>query len=473
MYVGAAVEPRGSPIGVATGGQRNGCRPSTTLALRHVTLPSRSVVCQAVTGRFEGRSYSVMGSQATSVNPSVLVADIGGTNCRFQLWSVVGKTADTMLLEQIYPTEDYERFDQALSAFLSTPEGLASPPSAAAFACAGPVKDDCCRFTNISWVVDKAEVERDFEIPCRVLNDFEAIGYGVTQLSDDQILKVHDVTRDPRGPIAVLGPGTGLGEAQLFWDDGINSYRVQPSEGSHATFRAHEAGKQRALQSMVEAERGHCSVERVACGSGPGAYLRFFGDGTTSGATGQASCTWRTPRLRACPRRRWTGPIPWPWRRWIFLISIVGAEAGHMALRSLASGGVYIAGGILPKVINRATEGGLFGCVFLWRESRFHDKVLKFIPLYVVLDEKVGLLGSRFPSLAHLAERALARVEAVHATLHMSAISCRQSLQLSFQFGVNPSVRLGHVPIHSKVPGRRWDPHADAVNILRCNHLAS
>ena len=400
MYVGAAVEPRGSPIGVATGGQRNGCRPSTTLALRHVTLPSRSVVCQAVTGRFEGRSYSVMGSQATSVNPSVLVADIGGTNCRFQLWSVVGKTADTMLLEQIYPTEDYERFDQALSAFLSTPEGLASPPSAAAFACAGPVKDDCCRFTNISWVVDKAEVERDFEIPCRVLNDFEAIGYGVTQLSDDQILKVHDVTRDPRGPIAVLGPGTGLGEAQLFWDDGINSYRVQPSEGSHATF-APRGWKQRALQSMVEAERGHCSVERVACGSGLVRIYDFLVTDERSHRPGVVHMEDPTPA--SVSQAALDGSDPLAVEALDILISIVGAEAGHMALRSLASGGVYIAGGILPKVINRATEGGLLDA-FLWRESRFHDKVLKFIPLYVVLDEKVGLLGSRSQAL-HILRR--------------------------------------------------------------------
>jgi hypothetical protein len=80
-------------------------------------------------------------------------------------------------------------------------------------------------------------------------------------------MKIHDVPRDEKGPIAVLGPGTGLGEAQLFWDDATANYKVQPSEGSHATF-APRGWKQRALQALVEAERGHCSVERVACGSG-------------------------------------------------------------------------------------------------------------------------------------------------------------------------------------------------------------
>ena len=329
---------------------------------------------------------------AASPASSVLVADIGGTNCRFQLWSVSTTVqSDKMLIERIYPTEDYERFDQALQAFLDTPEATAAPPAAAAFACAGPVKDNCCKFTNIAWVVDKSEVERDFGLPCRVLNDFEAIGYGVTQLSDDQILKVHDVPRDDRGPIAVLGPGTGLGEAQLFWDDGIGSYRVQASEGSHATF-APRGWKQRALQAKVEAERGHCSVERVACGSGLVRIYDFLVTDEASHRPGVVHMAEPTPA--SVSQAALDGSDPLAVEALDIFISIVGAEAGHMALRSLATGGVFIAGGVLPKVINRATEGGLLEA-FLWKASRFHDKVLKFVPLYVVLDEKVGLLGCR------------------------------------------------------------------------------
>ena len=336
---------------------------------------------------------SLATAPSSSSSSSVLVADIGGTNCRFQLWSVntLATHDAVMLLERIYPTEDYDRFDQALRAFLDTPEATTCPPAAAAFACAGPVKDNCCRFTNITWVVDKAEVERDFCIPCRVLNDFEAIGYGVPLLSDDQILKVHDVPRDDKGPIAVLGPGTGLGEAQLFWDDDIESYRVQPSEGSHATF-APRGWKQRALQAKVESERGHCSVERVACGSGLVRIYDFLVTDEQSHRPGVFHMEDPTPA--SVSQAAMDGSDPLAVEALDIFISIVGAEAGHMALRSLASGGVYIAGGILPKVINRATEGGLLEA-FLWKASRFYDKVLKDVPLYVVLDEKVGLLGCR------------------------------------------------------------------------------
>ena len=328
---------------------------------------------------------------------SVLVADIGGTNCRFQLWEVLpgddesSLVASTMLLEKILPTSEFERFDQALESFLELEESKCLPPKAAAFACAGPVKDNCCRFTNISWVVDKAEVEKDFGLPCRVLNDFEAIGYGVTQLKGDQILTIHDVPKEKKGPIAVLGPGTGLGEAQLFWNDEIDDYTVYPSEGSHATF-APRGWKQRALQAVVEAERGHCSVERVACGSGLVRIYNFLLTDEQPHKPGYQSLDDPTPASISQAGLDGTDPVAVEALN--MFLAIVGAEAGYMALRGLSTGGVYIAGGILPKVISRAREGGLLDA-FLWKESRFHDKVLKYIPLYVVLDEKVGLMGSR------------------------------------------------------------------------------
>jgi len=313
------------------------------------------------------------------------------------LWEVVpGEdqgtlVASNMLLEKILPTRDFARFDQALESFLELEECKQIPPKAAAFACAGPVKDSCCRFTNITWVVDKKEVEQDFGIPCRVLNDFEAIGYGVTQLKGDQILTIHDVPKENKGPIAVLGPGTGLGEAQLFWNDELDDYKVYPSEGSHATF-APRGWKQRALQALVEAERGHCSVERVACGSGLVRIYNFLLTDEQPHKPGYKSLDDPTPASVSQAGLDETDPVAVEALN--MFLAIVGAEAGYMALRGLSTGGVYIAGGILPKVVSRATEGGLLDA-FLWKESRFHEKVLQYIPLYVVLDEKVGLMGSR------------------------------------------------------------------------------
>jgi len=325
---------------------------------------------------------------------SVLVADIGGTNCRFQLWELDGELKPLdMMLELILPTSGYERFDHALQALLDTPEAQALPPKAAAFACAGPVKNNRCAFTNIPWVVDKAEVESEFGIPCRVLNDFEAIGYGVTSLESHQILTVYDVPREEKGPIAVLGPGTGLGQAQLFWNDTLGDYIVYPSEGSHSTF-APRGWKQRALQAKVESERGHCSVERVACGSGIVRIYDFLCTDERSHSPTSLDSRIQDPNPASISTAALDKSDPVAVEALDMFLAIVGAEAGHMALRGLTTGGVYIAGGILPKVAESVMRGGLLES-FLWKESRFHEKVLQYVPLYVVLEERVGLMGSR------------------------------------------------------------------------------
>ena len=323
---------------------------------------------------------------------SVLVADIGGTNCRFQLWELDATLhPEKMSLEQVYQTSAYSHFHQALEAFLATDAAVSCPPRAAAFACAGPVRKQRCEFTNLGWVVDAQEVQDRFKLQSKVLNDFEAVGYGVPALDPEHILTLHDVPAEPKGAIAVLGPGTGLGEAQLFWDDALDAYRVYASEGSHACF-APRGWKQRALQARVEAERNHCSVERVACGSGLVRIYDFLHSDEVSNRPPGAKMTNPTPADISIAALE--GSDPAAVEALDMLLSIVGAEASHMALRSLASGGVYIAGGIFPKVVERVKAGGVLEA-FLWKASRFHEKVLKYIPLYVVLEEKVGLIGSR------------------------------------------------------------------------------
>lgn len=328
-----------------------------------------------------------------SSTTTVLVADIGGTNCRFQVWQLdKALRPSRLVLEHIYPTSEHDMFEGALSAFLERTELGGVKPTAAAFAVAGPVKRGRCEMTNLGWTIDGSAVERDFGIKAIVLNDFEAIGYGVPVLADNDIVVLNDVPSEDKGPKVVLGPGTGLGEAQLFWDDEIQNYRVYPSEGSHTCF-APRGWKQRALQDHVEAERGHCSVERVACGSGLVRIYDFLRSDEPS----------QYPKDRM-DRERQVTPAdvtslalahsdPVAVEALDMFLSIVGAEAGHMALRALATGGVYICGGIFPRVMERVKAGGVTEA-FLWRASRF-NKLLKDYPLYVVMDDKLGLRGTR------------------------------------------------------------------------------
>lgn len=368
---------------------------------------------------WRNRNESSVLARTNGLGKTVLVADIGGTNCRFQLWELDKDTQPSSLcLEKVLPTVEYARFDQALDEFLNIEECASKRPQAAAFAVAGPVKKQDgalgggrCEMTNLGWVVDAAEVQKKFGIVSEVLNDFEAVGYGVPALDRSRDMVVlNDVPVEQKGPIAVLGPGTGLGQCQLFWDKGSESYTVHPSEGAHSTF-APRGWKQRALQGAIEAERGHCSVERVACGSGLVRIYDFLlKDGISNRNTAfvnscsaihqvSSGSSKKSPTPAAVSQAALDGSDPIASEALDIFLAIVGAEAGHMALRSLSTGGVYIAGGIFPKVIDRVQAGGVLEA-FLWRESRFHDKVLKHTPLFVVLEEKVGLIGSRERAMA-------------------------------------------------------------------------
>ena len=375
--------------------------------------------------KISSEAICATGSRESEKKATILVADIGGTNCRFQVWDVDDNLrVGSLCEERVLPTSEYARFDQALEYFLKTIGALGEEkddasassilaPRTAAFAVAGPVKKadgalggGRCEMTNLGWIVDAEEVQNKFGIISEVLNDFEAIGYGVPVLDKSKdVLVLNDVGAESKGPIAVLGPGTGLGQCQLFWDKGSDSYIVHPSEGSHSTF-APRGWKQRALQAAVEAERGHCSVERVACGSGLVRIYEFLrkdqkvNSPPTAGKNGSLHEEGsKGPTPAAVSQAALDGSDPIAQEALDIFLAIVGAEAGHMALRSLSTGGVYIAGGIFPKVIDRVKAGGVLEA-FLWKESRFHEKVLKHTPLFVVLQEKVGLLGSRERALA-------------------------------------------------------------------------
>lgn len=323
---------------------------------------------------------------------TVLVADIGGTNCRFQAWELDQDLHPVSLVkEQIYSTSDYPQFDLALAAFLKIHDVALSEPQSAAFAVAGPVRDGRCVMTNLGWTIDAGEVQQEFGFRAAVLNDFEAIGYGVPELTEDDLFTLHDVPPHPKAPKAVLGPGTGLGEAQLFWDEAMATYRVCPSEGAHSGF-APRGWKQLMLCHAVERELGHVDVEHVACGSGLVRIYDFLRGDEPSQYPGVDLKRQRDPA--SVSKAALDGSDPFAAEALDIFLSIIGAEAANMALRGLTTGGIYIAGGIFPKVMQRVKAGGVLDA-FLWRASRFHEKVLAQVPLYVVTNDRIGLLGAR------------------------------------------------------------------------------
>eukprot|EP01024_Parvocaulis_polyphysoides_P064614 TRINITY_DN7522_c2_g1_i1.p1 TRINITY_DN7522_c2_g1~~TRINITY_DN7522_c2_g1_i1.p1 ORF type:complete len:471 (+),score=59.83 TRINITY_DN7522_c2_g1_i1:113-1414(+) len=355
----------------------------------------------------------------------VLTADIGGTNCRLQLWRIelskdVSEDRAQELFNQTYAVEDYpsaQGFEMVLESMLDEPIFKDYKPQAACFAVAGPVIDGTVEFTNSGWVINSRSISQKFKWQVALLNDFEAVGYGVAVVPEDQIVNLRpEVKAAQKAPMVVLGPGTGLGEAQLMWDTGISGYKVWPSEGAHADF-APRGWKQQKLLEFCENEllkegenNGHCEVEHVACGSGLGRIYKFL----MTDRTGPKTLFGKEVESRSGNKSNDMSPAdiskaaadgtdPYAEQAMDMFLSIIGQEAGHMALRAMAYGGVYIAGGIIPKNLERAMLGGIVEG-FLNPQSRF-NKVLQRFPLFLVKTEDVGLIGTREYAVKLLQER--------------------------------------------------------------------
>lgn len=361
---------------------------------------------------------------------------MGGTNCRFVLsrltpaaLAAAGAGQDDFAAEALlavtYPTKRHATFGEALAALEREPGFV--PPAAAALAVAGPVSANRCAMTNLAWVIDGDALAAAAGVPVAVLNDFEAAGYGVLALDHGSatggapsatadIVPLTDAPPVARGPKAVLGPGTGLGQAQLLWDAEDGAYRVWPSEGAHAGWGG-RGWKQRALSGAVEAALGYCEVEHVACGVGLERIHAFLASDQAAhrpgldlkGTAGLGAPAITAAALEAAAAASPGGAPPPPDAALALeavdlFLAILGAEAGAMGLRCLATGGVYLAGGITPRLISRIVEGGGLVDAFLWPASRF-SALLRTFPLYAVTNDGLGLLGSRVVAARALAKK--------------------------------------------------------------------
>lgn len=282
---------------------------------------------------------------------------------------------------------NYATFEDALSELYQEPVVREQLPQAAALAVAGPVVDNVCRMTNLPWVIDGQQLQEEHGILFAVLNDFAAVGYGVPAVPPEDLLVLNDAPVAPEGPKAVLGPGTGLGEAIMVWEEGFGGYRVWPSEGSHSAF-APRGWKQRALAAFAEDELDqHCEVEHVACGSGLERIVRFLQSDTADLHVKHSK--YKNPEQIS--KAALSGDDPIALLAVDMFLCILGAEAAHMGLRLLATGGVYICGGITPKLLEVIKQGNVTEA-FMDRDARFAP-LLKTFPLFVVKNENLGLLG--------------------------------------------------------------------------------
>jgi glucokinase len=317
---------------------------------------------------------------------AILVGDIGGTNTRL---AIVERTKEhfTFLAEQTFPSREEPSLESALRKFLSKPFG---PITNACLGVAGPVRAGCCEATNLPWVIDCENIAREFNLPrLTLINDLEAKAYGIEALETEDFEVLNPGAHAPQGNRAVISAGTGLGEAGLSWNG--REYNPFACEGGHADFAPRNPLEVDLLTYLLQ-RYPRVSVERVISGQGLFNIYQFLRD------TGHAEePAWLTDQMRRkdppalITENGLTGKSPLCAQALDLFVSIYGAEAGNLALKVMATGGVYLGGGIAPRIIAKLKEP-----VFM---NAFTDKgrmkpLLRAIPVRVILNRKVALLGA-------------------------------------------------------------------------------
>ncbi len=327
----------------------------------------------------------------------VLAGDIGGTNTRLALFEVSGDTY-TLVIEKTYPSASQSSLNAIAERFLGEARAAipsaAVPPHRACFGIAGPVEGNVCRATNLPWVVDGRALSQQLSIPhVRLVNDFYAAALGSLSVSTEGLVALGGGPRDPRGPVAVLGAGTGLGEAFLLWSHTESRYQVVPSEGGHADF-APRTPLECDLLRHLAAKYGRVSYERVLSGQGLVDAYAFLNEEAAFrmlGRSDTASAMAAGDPAAVISRRALDGSDPVCAAALATFCGVLGALAGNLALALLTTGGVFIAGGIAPRVLP-FLQKGLFRDAFE-RKGRLQPIVAR-IPVFVVTHAQPGLLGA-------------------------------------------------------------------------------
>jgi glucokinase len=321
----------------------------------------------------------------------LLAGDIGGTKTSLAIFSPETGPRSP-LAEATFPSGRYPSLEALASEFLAQVD---LKPGRASFGVAGPVVAGRATITNLPWVMSETQLQTALDLSpggVRLLNDLVAIANAVPWLESDDVHTLNEGQVVPGGAKAVIAPGTGLGEGFLTWD-GLR-YRAHASEGGHTDFAPTNSLEVDLLRYLLD-RFGHVSYERVCSGRGLPNIYAFLKD---SGYAQEPA--WLAEQLAAAddPNPVIAKAAFDDERRCELcvatletFVSILGTEAGNMALNVLATGGVYLGGGIPPRILP-ALEGGRF--IDAFRDKGRMSDLMDQIPVHVILNPKVALLGA-------------------------------------------------------------------------------
>ncbi|GFO53989.1 glucokinase [Geomonas sp. Red276] len=316
----------------------------------------------------------------------VLAGDVGGTTTRLAFYET-GDGKLVSLAEGFYPSREHGSLVEIVSRFVTQHRFSAKK---ACFGIAGPVLEGGVRTPNLPWHIESVELAKLLELTSvRLINDLEANTYGIAALGKEDLCTLNAGTPKPDGTIAVVSAGTGLGQSLAYWDG--NTHRPLPSEAGHADF-APRNQLESELLLYLQAKHGRVSYERVVSGPGLLDIYRFLRDrhyyseqaeviAAMNGGDPPAVIT-RAALDDSCPLCAKALDI---------FVEVYGAEAGNAALRFLATGGVYLGGGIPPRILPRLKTPGFM--VAFGSKGRL-SALVQSIPVHVILNEKTALLGA-------------------------------------------------------------------------------
>lgn len=316
-----------------------------------------------------------------------LAGDIGGTNARLAFFEIeVGRPR--LVAEKIYRSREQSSLEEAVEKFVGE-HGQLSVGSAC-FGIAGPVRDGKVTAANLPWIIEASRLSKLLNDACvTLINDLEANAYGLSALAEEDFVVLNAGSPDPQGNEAIISAGTGLGEAGLR----LEGKRRRPiaSEGGHADFAA-RGDLQIELLRFLFAKYSHVSCERVLSGPGLLNIYTFLRD------TGRFDePAWLTEQLRhedpaaVISRMALDGKSELCAQSVGIFVSIYGAEAGNLALRMLATGGVFLGGGIAPKIISQLKAPAFMEAFAAKGRMEF---LLKSIPVRVIMNDQTALLGA-------------------------------------------------------------------------------
>ena len=320
----------------------------------------------------------------------IIAGDMGGTNTRLALVEKDAKGRLQIRDKETFASAEYSGLEDVFQEFLKKRHVT---PSRACVGVAGPVKNGCCKAMNLPWKIDAKRLEKKTGIkPVFVINDLEANAYGIPCLGPDDVLTINAGAPNANGNGAVVSAGTGLGEAGMYWDG--HTYHPFATEGGHTDFAPLDRLQYELYENLL-AQYDHVSYERIV--SGPGLvniyrFLRDTGRGPEPAWLNKKLTLEKSDPAAEISKAAMSSRSLLCEHALDMFLELYGTEAGNMALKVMARGGVWLGGGIVVKVRKRLQSTGGFLKAFT-AKGRLR-KLMEDIPVRIILNEYTALLGA-------------------------------------------------------------------------------